>query len=231
MPTRLLHPLLLCFGLVIACALAMPSPVLARPADEPAASATQDGVLPWRRKRARVQDAPATGVVLLEPGVRERIRVDRDSPRRKFAKETTRYRLVELSRTYKHVAVRIQVMAQPQERGRGNNVIRPMLHVLDDDDSVRQSVRPEPLHLDIRPFKRTRLLGCVTLDDVRRFAIAADARAVGENHESNMRSAVRAPTRHGFHYATGSVKVYLPYVSTGEVIIEVRPQEKSGAGC
>lgn len=186
--------------------------------------------LSLRRKRApQHQPASASGIVLLEPGRRERIRIDRKSPRRKFISEITPYRLIELPRTYENVIVRVQVIAQPQERGRGNNVIRPMLHVLEDDDTVRTSVRPEPLQLDIRPFKPTRLLGCVALKKVRRFAVAADARAVGELHESHMRSAVKAPSAYGFHYSTGSVKVYLPYASTGEIVIEVHELDKPAA--
>lgn len=183
------------------------------------------------RPRSAPQHEPgSTGsTVVLEPGRRERIRIDRKSPRRKFIDEVTPYRLIELPRTYEKVVVRVQVIAQPAERGRGNNVIRPLLHVLEDDDSVRKSVRPEPLQLDIRPFKPTRLLGCVALENVRRFAVAADARAVGELHESHMRSAVKAPSAYGFHYATGSVKVYLPYASTGEMVIEVRALGKRAA--
>lgn len=231
MTIRLAIPLFACLVVLLGCARSPVQPATGNIHYE--GSSADTGFLQWslRRKRPPQQEPGSTSsLVLLEPGRRERIRIDRKSPRRKFGKESTPYRLIELPRTYENVIVRVQVIAQQQERGRGNDVIRPLLHVLEDDDSVRSSVRPEPLQLDIRPFKPTRLLGCVSLENVRRFAIAADARAVGESHDSHMRSAVKAPTAYGFHYATGSVKVYLPYASTGEIIVEVLETGKREAG-
>ncbi|MEP7044489.1 MAG: hypothetical protein ABI843_15595, partial [Dokdonella sp.] len=124
-----------------------------------------------------------------------------------------------------------QVVAEPNRKGRGNAVFKPLLYVLGDADSVREPVEAKPLHLDIRPFRRTRLLGCVTLDKVQRFAIATTPDTVGKSYESEVREAVSAPTPGGFHYATDAVKAKLPYAETGTLILEVSTAPASGKGC
>jgi hypothetical protein len=178
-----------------------------------------------------VVDAPANGPILLQPGHPQRLRVDADSPEREFKKNNSRYRVIELPDELEHAAVRLQVLTERNEKGHGNTVFKPLFYVLGDGDDVHDPVEAKPLHLDIRPFRSSRLLACVTLDKVKRFAVATSADTVGKSYESDVREAVKAPTQGGFYYTTDAVKVKLPYAATGTLIIEVTSEDKSGKGC
>jgi hypothetical protein len=176
-------------------------------------------------------DAPASGVVVLSPGRPERLLVDGAAPKRKFPQGTSRYRVVELPRTFAHATLQVRVLARPRSRGRGNSVFRPVVYVLDDAEKVKDAVEVKPLHLDIRPFRRTRLLGCAMLEKVERFAVATEPGIVGKSYESEVRDAIKAPTQGGFYYATDAVKVKLPYAETGELTLEVTKEPAAGKGC
>jgi hypothetical protein len=175
--------------------------------------------------------APSEGPIPLSLGTRVRVDIDAHAPERGFAKGGSRYRIVELPEEIEHVAVRVQVVAGRNPKGRGHAVFKPLLYVYADGDEVREPVEVKPLHLDIRPFRKSRLLGCVSLDKVHRMAIATAADAVGKSYQSEVREAIKAPTQYGFYYSTDAVKVKLPYAATGSVIIEVTKAEKTGAGC
>jgi hypothetical protein len=180
----------------------------------------------------RVVDAPADGDSALEPGHPTQITIGDAAAERDFAKGKSRYRMVELPHALEHAAVRVQVLAESNRNGRGNAVFKPVIYVVGDtDQDLRDAVEAKPLHLDIRPFRRTRLLGCLTLDNVQKFALATTADAAGKSYESDVRDAVTAPTPGGFYYSTDAVKVKLPYATTGTVILEVTPADASGKGC
>jgi hypothetical protein len=179
-----------------------------------------------------VVDAPAEGAIALQPGQPLRFTIGSAAPERDFAKGRSRYRIIELPEELAHAAVRIQVVAQPNQKGRGNTVFKPLLYRLDGDEQVGDPVEAKPLHLDMRPFKRTRLLACVPLDKVRRFAVATTADVVGKSYESEAREALKAPTnKNGFYYSTDAVKVKLPYAATGRLIVEVSAEDAPGQGC
>jgi hypothetical protein len=110
-------------------------------------------------------------------------------------------------------------------------VFKPYLYTLNADDTVRDTIEIKPLHLDIRPFRSTRLLGCATLDNVDRFAIATQPEVVGKSYESEVRDSIKAPTQGGYYYATDAVKVKLPYAETGELTLEVTKEPAPGKGC
>jgi hypothetical protein len=175
--------------------------------------------------------APPEGPISLSPGLRVRLDIDTHAPERGFAKGGSRYRIVELPEEFEHAAVRVQVMATANPQGHGHAVFKPLIYVFSDGDDVRDPVEVKPLHLDIRPFRKSRLLGCVTLDKVHRMAVATAADSIGKSYESEVREAVKAPTQGGFYYATDALKVKLPYAATGTLILEVTKAEKSGAGC
>jgi hypothetical protein len=183
-------------------------------------------------KPHRTVDAPAEGTVELAPGKAMRIRIDRNAPERDFPKGKSRYRIVELPEGLDHAALRVQVAARPREGGGfGHEVFKPLLYLLDANESVVGTVEVKPLHLDIRPFRRTRLLGCVTLDAAHRFAVATDPAIVGKSYESEVRDAIKAPTQGGFYYATDAVKVKLPYAASGEIVLEATRESAAGKGC
>jgi hypothetical protein len=179
-------------------------------------------------------DAPASGPIALQVGHPQKLRIGTDAPEREFGKNKSRFRVIELPDELEHASVRLQVLTERNENGRGNTVFKPMLYVLGDGDAARDPVEAKPLYLDIRPFRPSRLLACVTLDKVKRFAVAAAADAVGKSYESDVRDAVKAPTPGGFYYTTDAVKVKLPYVATGTLILEVINDDqrgKAGKGC
>jgi hypothetical protein len=177
------------------------------------------------------QESDPDGVVILGVDRPQRIAIRKEADQREFPDGTSRYREVELQRTFAHVALRIQVIAERNPDGRGNAVFKPVVHILDDKGAVKSSKVVEPLYLDIRPFRPTRLLACVPLDNVRRFALAASAKAKGKNYESRSRDKVKASSKGGFYYSTEPVKVSLPYVDTGEMIVEISPVGEKGKGC
>lgn len=183
------------------------------------------------RKAPPAHSAPARGPVPLVLMQAERIRIDQEAPERDFPAGRSRYRLVELESELAHAAVRVQVVAQKNREARGNTVFKPLLYVLDEAGVAGAAVEVKPLHIDIRPFRRTRLLGCVTLENVRRFALATSPAALGKFYVSEARGKVQAPTQGGFHYAAEPLKVFLPWVATGELIIEAIAAERAGEGC
>ncbi|HVT33492.1 MAG TPA: hypothetical protein VHE32_12640 [Rhodanobacteraceae bacterium] len=182
-------------------------------------------------KPHRTVDAPADGAVELAPGTAMRIRIGKDAPERDFPKGRSRYRIVELPQGFDHAALRVQIVARPRESAFGHEVFKPLLYLLDANQSVVGTIEVKPLHLDIRPFRRTRLLGCVTLDAANRFAIATDPSFVGKSYESEVRDAIKAPTQGGFYYATDAVKVKLPYAASGEIVLDVTKESAPGKGC
>lgn len=182
-------------------------------------------------KSRPVIEAPAEGSVALRPDHPTRLRIDATAPERDFPKGRSRYRIIDLPDDVEHAAIRVQVTALPREKAFGHEVFKPFLYTLNADDTVRDTVEVKPLHLDIRPFRRTRLLGCATLDKVVRFAVATEPGVVGKSYESEVRDAIKAPTQGGFYYATDAVKVKLPYADTGELTLEVTKEPASGKGC
>ena len=182
-------------------------------------------------KPAPMIDAPAEGPVAIEPAKLTRLRIDEAAPERDFPKGKSRYRVVDLPATFEHASVRVQITALPRDGAFGHEVFKPFFYTLNDDDTVRDTIEVRPLHLDIRPFKRTRLLGCATLDKVDRFAIATEPAVVGKSYESEVRDAIKAPTQGGFYYATDAVKVKLPYAATGELVLEITKEPAAGKGC
>ncbi|MCK9538571.1 hypothetical protein [Dokdonella sp.] len=183
------------------------------------------------RDKVAVVEAPARGPVVLQPGQPQRLRIGAQAPSREFARGSSRYRMVELPTPLAHAAVRVQVITTPNPDGRGNAAFKPLLYVMDADGKLRDPLEVKPLHIDIRPFRRTRLLGCVTVDDVSRFAVSTTPAVLGKSYESESREAVKAPTRGGYYYATDPIKVRLPWIDTGVLILKVTAEEKSGAGC
>ncbi|MEO8458930.1 MAG: hypothetical protein ABI451_00235 [Dokdonella sp.] len=184
------------------------------PVDPPLASVAADEslVLGWRRA--------------------QRFLIDAKSPEGDFPPTgRSHYRLIELPREVEHVAIRLQVLTTRQRGQRGNTMFKPIIHVWNDDGHPRPAIEVKPLLVDIRPFRRTRLLACMTMDNVRRFAIVTDPSLVGKYFESAARDKVEAPTKDGFYYSTGAVKLHLPFAAFGEMVIEATPEKKSGEGC
>ena len=182
-------------------------------------------------KPNRTIDAPADGTVSLAPKQPTRVKINEATPERDFPKGKSRFRVIDLPAGVEHAAVRVQITAMPRDGAFGHEVFKPYLYTLNADDTVRDTIEVKPLHLDIRPFRSTRLLGCTTLENVERFAIATQPEVVGKSYESEVRDSIKAPTQGGYYYATDAVKVKLPFAATGEVVLEVTQEPAAGKGC
>lgn len=180
---------------------------------------------------AEVVDAPAAGAIELATGHPVRLRLVEATPQHDFSKGRSRFREIVLPQTLAHAAVRVQVVAQRAHKGTGNTVFKPLLYVQSGESGWREPVEVKPLHLDIRPFRKTRLLGCVILDDVHKFALATDPSAIGKSYVSEVREAIKAPTKSGFYYSTDAIKARLPYAQTGVLILEVSAEKDADSGC
>jgi hypothetical protein len=176
-------------------------------------------------------DAPADGAVSLEAKRPTRVKINTATPERDFPKGKSHFRIVDLPAGIEHAAIRVQITAMPRDGAFGHEVFKPYVYTLNADDTVRDTIEVKPLHLDIRPFRSTRLLGCATLENVARFAIATDPTAVGKSYESEVRDSIKAPTQGGYYYATDAVKVKLPFAATGEIVLEVTSEPTAGKGC
>lgn len=174
--------------------------------------------------------APASGVVALVPGQPVRLRISEDTPQRELAKGKSRYREIELPTTFAHAVLRVQVVAQ-RGKERGNTVFKPIIYVQGEGSQLAAPIEVKPLHLDIRPFRKTRLLGCVKLADVHRFMIATDAGAIGKSYVSEVREAIKAPTANGFYYSTDAIKAHLPWAATGTLILEISAAREGQSEC
>ena len=191
----------------------------------------KDRLFGERPSNPGARESAEEGIVLLGLDRPEHIVIGSQAETRKFPKGPSRFREIELQREFAHVAVRVQVIAETNPKGRGNAVFKPILYVLDDEDKVRESTLAEPLEIDIRPFRPTRLLACVNLENVRRFAIATPASAKGKSYETKSRDKLKASSKSSFYYSTDAVKVNLPYIETGDMVIEVTRVSKKGDGC
>jgi hypothetical protein len=176
-------------------------------------------------------DAPADGAVTLAPKQPTRVKISKATPERDFPKGKSHFRVVDLPSGIEHVAVRVQITAMPRDGAFGHEVFKPYFYTLNADDTVRDTIEVKPLHLDIRPFRSTRLLGCATLENVDRFAIATQPDVIGKSYESEVRDSIKAPTQGGYYYATDAVKVKLPFAATGEIVLEVTQEPSPGKGC
>lgn len=203
-----------------------------------AAACAANPFVEWRDRLfgAKADDTPLSATapheaIELDFDRPERFRIDEASFERDFPEGKSRYRVVELPRQVAHATLRIRVRAVPNDRGRGNTVFKPVLYLLDDRDKVLETKDVDPLYIDIRPFKPTRLLACVNLEKVRRLAIATTPKAVGTSFDATARGKLSAPSKGKFYYSTDPMKVKLPYAATGELVVELSEQPAADQGC
>ncbi|MCU7372914.1 hypothetical protein PEC18_19160 [Paucibacter sp. O1-1] len=160
-----------------------------------------------------------------------RFPIDAAAPEAELPRGRSHFRRVELARPLPQATVEVRVIAQEAEQGRGHTVFKPVLYLLDGAGNIRETVAVEPLKLDIRPFRPTELFGCARVKDLQRFLVATTEKDIGSAFESGARDQVKAPTKGGFYYSTDAVKVKLPFVATGELVMTVSDGAKPGRGC
>jgi hypothetical protein len=172
------------------------------------------------------------GPVAVKSGEAAHFFVSEDAPEAELPKGRSHFRRVELQGSLPKAHVRVTVLARDAPEGKGHNVFKPLLYVLDGEGNIKTTLEFDALELDIRPFKRTRLNGCVAAEGLERFLVATAAKSVGTNYESQARDAVQAPTQSGFFYSsTEALKVKLPYAGTGEITLTVLPAASDKKAC
>ena len=172
------------------------------------------------------------GPVALKPGEPVRFHIGEEAPEAELPKGRSHFRRVELEGSVSKAHVRVTVLAQDAKEGKGHNVFKPLLYVLDEEGNVKNTLEFGDLELDIRPFTRTRLNGCVAAEGLQRFLIATAEKSIGSHFETVSRDAVKAPTQSGFFYSsTESLKVKLPYADTGELVLNVVPAAGDKQAC
>jgi hypothetical protein len=172
------------------------------------------------------------GPVALKPGEAVRFHVGEEAPEAELPKGRSHFRRVEVEGSVPKAHVRVTVLAQDAKEGKGHTVFKPLLYVLDDEGNVKNTLEFSDLELDIRPFTRTRLNGCVAAEGLQRFLVATAEKSIGSHFETVSRDAVKAPTQSGFFYSsTESLKVKLPYSDTGELVLKVMPAASDKEPC
>jgi hypothetical protein len=215
--------------IVAAAALALPwhAPAAAGPL-----SWFEGKVGDWtRRAKSGVAEFRDPGTIALPAGAPLRFWVGGDAPEAELPQGRSRFRRVELPAPIARATVRVRVIAQPADKGRGNTVFKPLLYVLDDEGNVRETVEIQPLLLDMRPFKKTQLTGCAKVEKLQKFLVATPANATGTSFESGARDAMKAKSNGGFYYATDPVKVKLPFAPTGEIVMTVNDTAADKRDC
>lgn len=178
-------------------------------------------------KREPPKPAPAElrdpGPIMLKPGQPIRFWIGDAAPEAELPRGRSHFRRIEVEGTVEHAHVRIATVADDAPNGKGHVVFKPLIYVLAEDGDVRETLEPDPLAIDIRPFKRTRLNGCVEVGRLQRFLVATSAKSLENAFHSDARESLKAPTQGGFYYRTEALKVKLPYAPTGELILSVLP--------
>lgn len=161
------------------------------------------------------------GPIVLKPGQPVRFWIGDAAPEAELPRGRSHFRRVEVEGTVERAHVRIATIADVAPSGKGHAVFKPLIYVLAESGDVRETFEPDPLVIDIRPFKRTRLNGCVEIGKLQRFLVATSAQSLASAFQSAVRESLKAPTQGGFYYRTEALKVKLPYKSTGELIMTV----------
>lgn len=163
------------------------------------------------------------GPIVLKPGQPVHFWIDDAAPEAELPKGRSHFRRIEVQGTVERAHVRIATIAHDAASEKGHVVFKPLIYVLAEDGDVREMFEPDPLALDIRPFKRTRLNACIVVEKLQRFLVATSNKSLGSAFQSDAREDVKAPTQGGFYYRTESLKVKLPYAPTGELVLSVLP--------
>lgn len=175
--------------------------------------------------------AEAEGPVPLTPGKSLRIQLGPAAPRAKLPNGNSRYRRFTLPSTLENAVVRVRVLVQHHDESPRFTAMAPMLHLLDADGNIRQSVAIKPLRLAIDPFRPAELSGCLQVQNLRSFLLAADVAKVGDNYSYDARTRGGSYPDRGFYRSGAAIQVYLTYAKVGELVLWVTPIEKNHPRC
>ncbi|MDN5925089.1 MAG: hypothetical protein L0H70_08835 [Xanthomonadales bacterium] len=195
------------------------------------ATAAHAGPIDWLRSKLAPKTstkAPlqisdkAEGPVQLKIGESALVRFDANTPSAKLPGGKSHYRRFTLSEPLAHALVRVRVLTQHHDQQPRYTVFAPEIYVLDGDGEIRDSRNLQPLSLSIRPFRRAELHGCLLVNDLHSFLIAADHDHLGKVYEFNARPQGASHANDGFYRGTSTMNVYLPFTGTGELVLRVQ---------
>jgi hypothetical protein len=185
------------------------------------------GPLDWLHRKkaakpppARVADNADTPIALA-PGTEVRVPIDAASPVAKLGDDDIRYLRFTLTQPLPHARIEVRVTTQRHSSSPRFTVLAPQLVILDGDGGIRKAEPLQPLSLDIEPFRRTELHGCMRVDDLGSFLVATDPSHVGRRYEFNARAKTASHPDHGFYSVQAPMNVFLMYADSGEVLLRV----------
>lgn len=167
-------------------------------------------------------------IVRLEPGEEVRAHFDDTLPTARVRGKEVRYLRFGLPEALEHARIEMEVTTQRHSGNPRFTVLAPQLVLLDRGGDIERIVPVQPLVLDIEPFRRTRLHGCVDARELRGFLVATDPDHVGRRYEFNAspNNVARAPDR-GFGTPRQSIRVFMHYADAGDVLLRVVPTDGS----
>lgn len=178
-------------------------------------------------KISSVNEAP----IALRPGKALQLRLDSLAPEFEFADGASRYRRITLTRPLDKAVIRFRVLTQHHEASPRFTALAPELHILNDSGLIRESMPVRPLKLNIAPFRPAELRGCLQVDHLRSFLLAADTDQVDRRYRYNARTRSASYPQRGFYRSDAPINVSLTYAGVGELVLRVLPASKAAALC
>lgn len=169
--------------------------------------------------------------ILLGPGKSLRLQLDDLAPTYHFADGASRYRRITLRKPLDHAVIRFRVLTQHHEVSPRFTALAPQLHLLDQRGLIRESVPVRGLKLNIAPFRPTELRGCVRVDNLHSFLLAADGGQVDTHYRYNARPRSGSYPQRGFYRSSDPLNVSLTWSGVGELILKVVPAAKKTGDC
>lgn len=175
--------------------------------------------------------AEAEGPVPLTPGKSLRVQFGAAAPMAKLPDGNSHYRRFTLPKPIADAVVQVRVLVQHHDQSPRFTAMAPMLHLLDADGNIRKSAPVHPLRLAIDPFRPAELHGCLQVQNLYSFLLAADVAKVGENYSYDARTRSGSYPDRGFYRSGASIHVYLTYADVGELVLLVTPTTKNHPRC
>ena len=196
------------------------------------ATAAVAGPVDWLHRKLAVEEPEvplvSTGddsIVRLEPDEEVRAHFDDALPVAHIDGKEVRYLRFGLPEVLGHARIELEVTTQRHSGNPRFTVLAPQVVILDRGGGVRRVAPVQPLLLDIEPFRRTRLHGCVDAHELRGFLVTTDPDHVGRRYEFDARpSTARVPDR-GYGTSRQPIRVFMHYADAGDALLRVVPTD------
>lgn len=167
----------------------------------------------------------------LKRGRRVKMYFDKNTAVANFPAGAERYHRFMIDHGADKVRISIGVLTLKHDAEPRFTVFSPNLVLLDDGGQIRRIVPLKHLQLDIRPFRPTRLSQCVVVGGVKSFLLTSDSSRLGELYQFDASPDADGHPDHGFFRDSSPMQVFLTYVDSGPVQVEVTPAPEQGSAC